>query len=203
MKRALLVLGVLAACAVAGTARADGDPASDYLLGTQVFIPFDMKLPAATQQELTSIVRDANKSGYAIRVALIGSAYDLGAVTSLWRKPRPYARFLAAEIEFIYKRRLLIVMPNGFGFNWQKHPSTKEYAVLSTIPIGTGAAGMLDSAVTAVQKLAAASGVTIVRAQGPASTKSGSHDRLFIVLAAIAGLALAVLLRLALRSKSP
>jgi hypothetical protein len=203
MKRALLVLCVLAACAVAGTARADGDPASDYLLGTQVFIPFDMKLPAAQQQELVSIVHDANKSGYAIRVALIGSAYDLGAVTSLWRKPRPYARFLAAEVEFIYKRRLLIVMPNGFGFNWQKHPSTKEYAVLSTVPIGTGAAGMLDSAVTAVQKLATASGVTIVRAKTPASTKSGSHDRLFIVLAAIAGLALAVLLRLALRRKGP
>jgi hypothetical protein len=201
MKRALLVLCALAACAGAGTARADGDPASDYLLGTQVFIPFDMKLPAAKQQELLSIVRDANKSGYAIRVALIGSAYDRGAVTSLWRKPRPYARFLAAEIEFIYKRRLLIVMPNGFGFNWQKHPSTKEYAVLSTIPIGSGAAGMLDSAVTAVQKLATTSGITVVRAKAPASTKSGSHDRLFIVLAAIAGLALAVLLRLALRSK--
>ena len=204
MRRALLVLSALAACAVAGTARADGDPASDYLLATQVFIPFDMKLPAATQLELTSIVRDANKSGFAIRVALIGSAYDLGAVTSLWRRPRQYARFLAAEIEFIYKRRLLIVMPNGFGFNWQKHPSTKEYAALSTIPIGTGAAGMLDSAVTAVQKLATASGVTIVRAKTPASAKSGSsHSRLFIVLAAIAGLAIAVGLRLALRSKGP
>jgi hypothetical protein len=204
VKRALLFLSVLAACAFAGTARADGDPASDYLLATQVFIPFDMKLPAAKQQELLSIVRDANKSGYAIRVALIGSAYDLGAVTSLWRQPRQYARFLAAEIEFIYKRRLLILMPNGFGFNWQKHPSAKEYAVLSTIPIGTGAAGMLDSAVTAVQKLATASGVTIVRAKTPASAKSGgSHDRLFIVLAAIAGLALAVVLRLALRSKGP
>jgi hypothetical protein len=95
------------------------------------------------------------------------------------------------------------VMPNGFGFNWEKHPSTKEYAVLSTIPIGTGAAGMLDSAVTAVQKLAAASGVTIVRAQGPATSKSGGHDRLFIVLAAVAGLALAVLLRLVLRGKRP
>jgi hypothetical protein len=203
MNRALLVLGVLAACAFAGTARADGDPASDYLLGTQVFLPFDMKVPAAKQQELVSIVRDANKSGYAIRVALIGSAYDLGAVTSLWRKPRPYAQFLAAEIQFIYKRRLLVVMPNGFGFNWLKHPSTKEYAVLSTSPIGTGATGMLDSAVTAVQKLATASGVTIVRAQVPASSKGGGHDRLLIVLAAVAGLALAVLLRLALRRKGP
>ena len=204
MRRAVLLLAALAACVIAGSARADGDPASDYLLGTQVFLPFDMKLPAAKQAELTSIVRDANKSGYAIRVAVIASAYDLGAVTSLWHKPRQYAQFLAAEIQFIYKRRLLIVMPNGFGFNWPKHPSTKEYAVLSKIPVGTSAEAMLESAVTAVQKLATASGVTIVRAKTPAAASKGaSHDRLFIVLAVIAGLALAVLLRLALRSKRP
>jgi hypothetical protein len=203
MKRTLLIV-LLATCALAGTARADGDPASDYLLGTQVFVPFDVTLPANKQQELVSIVRDANKSGYAIRVALIGSAYDLGAVTSLWRKPRPYAKFLGAELQFVYKHRLLIVMPNGFGFNWSKHPSSKEYAVLSTVPVGTGAVGMLDSAVTAVQKLAAASGIKVVRTRAatPASN-SFAHNRAIIVLAAIAALALAVLLRLALRRKRP
>ena len=205
MRSALLVLAVLATCAAAGIARADGDPASDYLLGTQVFIPFDVKLPAAKQQELSSIVHNANKSGYPIRVALIGSAYDLGAVTSLWRKPRPYARFLGAEIQFIYKQRLLVVMPNGFGFNWEKHPSAKEYAVLSTVPIGKGATGMLDSTVTAVRKLAAASGVKVVPVRGAVSHNDGgfAHSRLFIVLAAIVGLAIAVLLRLALRRKGP
>jgi hypothetical protein len=204
MKRTVLVLAI-ALCMLAGTARADGDPASDYLLGTQVFLPFDVKLPKAKQQELVAVVRDANKSGYAIRVALIGSAYDLGAVTSLWRKPRPYANFLGAELQFIYKRRLLVIMPNGFGFNWPKHPSSKEYAVLSTVRIGTGPVGMLDSTVTAVQKLAAASGVKIVQTRSAATThKSGlAHSRVLIVLAAIAGLALAVLLRLALRSKQP
>jgi len=204
MKRTLLVLVILV-CVLAGTARADGDPASDYLLGTQVFLPFDVKLPKAKQQELVSIVRDANKSGYTIRVALIGSPYDLGAVTSLWRKPRPYAKFLGAELQFIYKRRLLVVMPNGFGFNWPKHPSNKEDAVLSAVPIGTGAVGMLDSAVAAVQKLAAASGVKVVRTPAAATTHKGglAHSRVLIVLAATAGLALAVLLRLALRRKRP
>jgi hypothetical protein len=203
MKRALLIV-VLATCALAGSARADGDPASDYLLGTQVFLPYDIKLPANKQQELVSIVRDANKSGYAIRVALIGSAYDLGAITSLWRKPRPYATFLGAEIQFVYKHRLLIVMPNGFGFNWPKHPSSDEYAVLSTVPIGTSPTGMLDSAVTAVQKLAAASGIKVVQT-GPVAPphKGFAHSRAVIVLGATAALALAVLLRLALRRKSP
>jgi hypothetical protein len=204
MKRTVLLL-VIAACALAGTARADGDPASDYLLGTQVFLPYDVKLPKEKQQELISIVRDANKSGYAIRVALIASAYDLGAVTSLWRKPRPYARFLGAELQFVYKRRLLIVMPNGFGFNWPKHPSSKEYAVLSTVPIGTSPVGMLDSTVTAVLKLASASGVKVVRTPAASTARKGGcvHSRALIILAVVVGLALAVLLRLALRRKSP
>jgi hypothetical protein len=204
MKRTVVVLAI-AMCTFAGTAHADGDPASDYLLGTQVFLPFDVKVPKAKQQELVSIVHDANKSGYAIRVAVIAGPYDLGAVTSLWRKPRPYAKFLGAELQFIYKRRLLVVMPNGFGFNWPKHPSTKEYVVLSTVPIGDDAVGMLDSAVAAVQKLATASGVRIVRTRAVTTThKNGFlHSRALIVLAAIAALALAVLLRLALRRKGP
>jgi hypothetical protein len=206
MRRALLLVAVLAASVVAGTARADGDPASDFLLASQVFLPFDLKIPAAKKQELVSFMRDANKSGYAIRVALIGSSYDLGAVTSLWRKPRPYARFLGAEIQFVYKQRLLVVMPNGLGFNWPRHPSSKEYAVLSTVPVAKGAVGMIDSTVTAVQKLAAASGVKIVRtpvAVAKPKSKGYVHSRSFIVLAAIAAVAIVVLLRLALRRKSP
>src|SRR5205085_3124573 len=143
----------LGTCIFAGSARADGDPASDYLLGTQVFIPYDIKAPKAKQQELASLVHDANKSGYAIRVALIGSAYDLGAVTSLWRKPKPYAKFLGAELQFVYKKRLLIVMPQGFGFNWTNHPSTREYAVLAKIPVAKGPEGLVDAAGTAVQQL--------------------------------------------------
>ena len=191
---------------VASGARADGDPASDYLLGTQVFIPFDLKLSAAKQQELTSLVHDTNKSGYAIRVALIGSAYDLGAVTSLWRKPRPYARFLGAELQFVYKQRLLVVMPQGFGFNWPHHASTKEYAVLSTIPVAADSEGLLESSMQAVQKLATAAGVKVVHTQAKAADQKGSslpHKRVVIVLAAIAGVALLVLLRLALRRKVP
>jgi hypothetical protein len=136
---------------------------------------------------------------------VIGSAYDMGAVTSLWQKPRPYARFLGAELQFVYKHRLLVVMPNGFGFNWPKHPSTKEYAVLSTVPVGKGAAGLVDSTEQAVRKLAAASGVKIAAQKAPAKQGGGGfvHSRALIVLASIAGLAVLVLLRLALRRKSP
>ena len=199
MTRFLLVL-LAGLCVLGGTARADGDPASDYLLGTQVFIPFDLKLPKASQQELTSVVHDANASGYTIRVALIGSAYDMGSVTSLWRKPKPYAKFLGTELMFVYKNRLLVVMPNGFGFNRPHHPTTKEDAILSKIRVGSGPIGLLKAAETGVRNLAAASGVKI-KATGSSGGHSTTRDRVVIIVGAVALLAFAVALRLALRRK--
>ena len=199
--RRLVLVTVALFCVLGGTARADGDPASDYLLGTQVFLPFDLKLPKASQQELTSLVHDANTSGYTIRVAVIGSAYDMGSVTSLWRKPKPYARFLGTELTFVYKNRLLVVMPNGFGFNRPGHPTTKEYATLSKIKIGPGATGLLTAAQTGVQQLAAASGVKIKRTGTSSGGHSMAHDRIVIIIAALALLAVAIALRLLLRRK--
>ena len=179
MARRVALIALLAALAAVPAAHADGDPASDYLLGSQVFLPFDAKLPQAKQHELISLVAAANKAGYKIRVAVISSTYDLGSVTSLWHKPRTYARFLGVEIGFVYKQRLLVVMPNGFGFNRPRHPTTREYALLSTIPIAKGALGLLEAAETAVQKLAAANGAT-VQPTAAAPHNSG-HDRAVII----------------------
>jgi len=199
MRRALVAAALIVACTLAGSARADGDPASDYLLATKVFLPFDMKVSKEKQRELIAFVEATNRAGYTIRVAVIGSSYDMGSVVSLWRKPRTYARFLAAELQFIYAKRLLIVMPNGFGVSWRGHPVDREYAVLSKIPIGQSPAGLVDAAQAAVSKLAAAAGVEVAApATGPGGT---GHRRALIVAAAIAALVLAVLVRLALRRR--
>jgi len=199
MRRALVVAALIVACTLAGSAGADGDPASDYLLATKVFLPFDMKVSKEKQRELIAFVEATNRAGYTIRVAVIGSSYDMGSVVSLWRKPRTYARFLAAELQFIYAKRLLIVMPNGFGVSWRGHPVDREYAVLSKIPIGQSPAGLVDAAQAAVSKLAAAAGVEVAApATGPGGT---GHRRALIVAAAIAALVLAVLVRLALRRR--
>jgi hypothetical protein len=195
----VLVVAALAACAVVPSARADGDPASDYLLTQQVFLPFDAKFPADKQQQLTAVVTAANRAGYKIRVAVIWSSYDLGAITGLWRKPRTYARFLSAELEFVYKQRLLVVMPNGFGFNRPKHTAGAEYALLAKIPVRPDAAGLLDAAGTAVKRLAAASGVKVVPVAVASPSQRNSHDRAIIILGAIAAIAIATLLRLGLR----
>jgi hypothetical protein len=199
MRRALLLLALVAACAVAGTARADGDPASDYLLSSQVFFPLDVKIPQADQDELVATLAAANRAGYKIRAAIIWSAYDLGAVTALWRQPQTYARFLATEIRFVYSHRLLIVMPDGFGFAWHGHADADEQALLKKIPITPTPSGLADAAKRAVVELAGAEGIT-VKAGGPNGT-SRTTQRVIIVLVVVAAIVVLVLLRLLLRGR--
>ena len=199
--RAAAALALVAAAltfAMAPSARADGDPASDYLITQKVFFPYDLKVPPAQQQQLVALVDEANRAGFTLRVALISSSYDLGSITSLWQKPQTYARFLGAELKYVYKNRLLVVMPNGFGFNRPGRSAAPEYAVLAKIPVKPGQTGLVDSSLAAVQALAKASGVTL---SGTTSARPSSrnHDRLIIVIAALAALAVAVVLRLVLR----
>jgi hypothetical protein len=197
-----LVAAVLAAGTLASTARADGDPASDYLIGQKVFFPFDAKFPAKQQAQFAGLVDAANKAGFEIRVALIATSYDMGSVTALYRKPRTYARFLGQELAFVYKQRLLVVMPNGFGFNWPHHPSAPAYAVLAKIPITPSSTGLLDAARTAVQRLAAADGIKVAAPPNVTTPEQrNSRDRLIIITAAVAALLLAVAARFALRRR--
>jgi hypothetical protein len=192
MKALALLVALVVAAGAAQSARADGDPASDYLLGAKVFLPYDAKFPAQQSAQLTALVAAANKAGFKIRVAVIWSNYDMGSVTSLWRKPRTYAKFLGLELGFVYKQRLLIVMPNGFGFNWTKHASDSEYALLSKIRIPPGATGLLAAATTAVTKLAAAAGVDVAApAHVTTPAQRNTHDREIILVAVLGALALA------------
>ena len=199
-------LALIAACVLsavgAQSARADGDPASDYLLGQKIFLPYDANFPPKQAAELTGLIDAANKAGFKIRVAILWSDYDMGSVTALWRKPHTYAKFLGLELGFVYKQRLLIVMPNGFGFNWPKHPAAAEYALLQKIPIPPGAPGLLTAAKAAVKTLAAASGVTVA-APGHVTTPAqrNAHDREIIIAAVLAALALAVGARYLLRRR--
>lgn len=192
----LALVASLAAAVQVDLARADGDPASDYLLGQKVFFPFDVTYPPADKSRFTGLVAAANRQGFKIRVALIPDSYDLGSITVLWRKPRTYARFLGQELAFVYKQRLLVVMPNGYGFNWPGHSSTREYGVLASLPPPGSTAKLLDSATLAVERLAAADGITITPPHEVATGggQQQSHTGLFLgtaagvlVLAAVLG----------------
>ena len=198
--RILAVLAViLASGTLAAVARADGDPASDDLITNQVFLTSQSSSLSSSQRQLLGVVQAANRAGFAIRVAIISSDYDLGSITALWRQPRIYARFLGLELALVYKQRLLVVMPNGFGFNWPKHSVGSTYRLLTNVSIGPGDAGLTAAAQTAVQRLAAASGVKLAPSTDKSvgvttAGKPQSDGRVVIISALLVALALALLL---------
>ena len=175
---------VFAACAAAPAARADGDPASDFLLARDTFIPFDAGISKEQTEQLDAIVAEAKERGFRIKVALIASEVDLGAVPSLWRKPKTYARFLGQEIFFLYKGKLLIVMPNGYGVSRAGKPLASGQRVVDALPKpGDGGPALATAAIRGVQRLAAQSGVRLEIPKA-SSGDNATHDR--IVLSVIA-----------------
>ena len=143
-----LAIAVLAGCAA--IARADGDPASDFLVARQVFLSSQSAVLSSAQRELLGVVASANRAGFAIRVAVISSEYDMGSITALWRKPQIYARFLGLELAPGYRGRLLVVMPNGFGFNWPGHPARPPTGCWRDVRVVAGVRAMAQAAQTAV-----------------------------------------------------
>jgi protein SCO1 len=191
---AALALAVALVALSGGVARADGDPASDYLVANQVFLTSQSGGISPAQRQLVASVAAANRAGFAIRVAVISSAYDLGSVTELWNQPRTYARFLGVELSLVSRRqRLLVVMPNGFGFNWPGHPTASAYGLLATVPLDSRAgAGLAAAAEVAIRRLAGASGVALPPSQpaaGGGSARPGTAATLTIIGAAAGGIA--------------
>ena len=111
-------LGLLLALLLAPAALADGDPASDVLVppDIRVYMTNGAK-DASLESRVQDTAQKVSDAGLPIKVAIIGNKTDLGAIPQLWAKPQVYARFLGAELRFVYKDTLLIVMPQGFGIN--------------------------------------------------------------------------------------
>lgn len=188
---ATVLFAVLSSAALLPAARADGDPASDYLLGQDVFLPYSTKVSSSEAKQLTALVKEAARRHFTIKVAVIAERLDLGADPSLFLKPQVYAEFLGKEILFIYRGRLLVVMPNGFGVSVGGRaapPLAKAVAALP--PPGTDTSKLVAAAQTAVQKLAASAGH---RLTVPKSTSAGGQtaaDRIKIGAAVVGVLAL-------------
>jgi hypothetical protein len=200
--RALGIAAVvlIAAAFLPAAAQADADPASDVLLSQDVFFPFFGGQPSKnSEQYLADVVAAANKSGYDIKVAAIGSREDLGGVFSLYGKPKQYAPFLGRELAFLYKGRLLTSMPDGFGFYWQGQDTARERRILASAPVQPGLDGLVDSTANAVKKLAAADGhpIAVEKSSGGSSVPT----RLIIGIAGAVILAALVLVPLLLRRR--
>jgi hypothetical protein len=170
--------------ATAPAARADGDPASDYLLGTSAFIPSDANVPSADAAQLRAVLAEAKARRFEIRVALIASKYDMGSVGTLFRKQREYARFLGQELYFVYKGRLLVAMPSGYGVSrgGKVWPSAQRIAGRLPPP-GTDGPALASGATTAVRRIAAAQGISIPL---PQVAPAKSHGGRWLLIAVVA-----------------
>lgn len=192
MRKALVVL--LLALVFVPLARADGDPASDYLLQQPSFVPPDTAMSAYDTSELNALLRAARAAGYTVHVALIASQYDMGSVTVLFKKPKLYAPFLSQELKFLYKGRALVVMPNGYAIARNGKTDPAEQAVLDKLapPSPFAGATLAAATATAIRALAAHAGVKVgalPKVKG-GSGSSTNDDRIYIAVGAVVLLAL-------------
>jgi hypothetical protein len=174
-------------------ARADGDPASDALIGQSVFYPYTAPVAGSLQATLNAETGRLARAGLRLKVAIIGAPLDLGAIPELFGKPEAYARFLETEISFDGPQPLLTVMADGFGAAALAAPVRAAVAELPR-PAGRSDDALARAAIVAVGRIAAADGHPLpavtagASATGPAA--SGSSPGLIIaavaVLAAVA-----------------
>ncbi len=193
----LSVLLVTVALAPA-VAHADGDPASDVLLGQNVFYPYVPAVPQSLQDRLNGATDAAQRAGFGIKVALINSPIDLGAIPELFGKPQEYADFLDREISFVRKQPVLVVMPNGYGIQGVNRSAQRALGSLAK-PAGKGRY-LAEAALVAVPKIAAAAGHPL-SASTPGRASGGASSRTLLLTVLIAAAVLVSLLLLLLRSR--
>jgi hypothetical protein len=170
----IVSLAFVATLAVPATAFSDGDPASDVLLAQRVFYPYSPSVSAGLQKTLDAETAQASRAHFPIKVALIDTPVDLGAIPTLFAKPRQYAGFLDQEISFAgSKQRLLVVMPDGYGVQGLGVPATDAASRLAP-PSGGASDDLARAAIAAVPKLAAAAGHPIATASGQSPGGEGN-----------------------------
>jgi hypothetical protein len=196
--RRLLVLALVTALAgtAAGTARADGDPASDVLLSDNVFLSYQSPYGSAEGRALEGVAKQAKQQGFPMRVAVITQLADMGSVGGLYGKAQRYADFLASEITFVYRGTLVVAMngkPGGFGVHGPgATPAARRALAGMKLPSSSPtAAELARAAAVAMQRVAAASGHHVTIPSGAATKKKTSTRLLDVFL--IAALALAAL----------
>jgi hypothetical protein len=146
---------IATSCAVAvPAARADGDPASDTLLSSNVFLPYraaSSSTATALKQQIAAVYAAGNR----VKVAVVADKEDLGAIPGLFDKPADYVRFLGQEISMLYEGPLLVVMPAGFGIYDAGRSTAAEDGVLQRIapPHSTQPDDLVNAAANAVSAL--------------------------------------------------
>ncbi|HEV3070941.1 MAG TPA: hypothetical protein VGY76_05900 [Solirubrobacteraceae bacterium] len=158
-------------------ALADGDPASDVLLGQDAFYPYQPQVSPALEAVLNKLLGSTARAGIGLKVAIIGSAEDLGADPRFFGHPQAYARYLDREISFNHVQPLLVVMPAGFGMM-----ATGPARALATVSVdsGHGSDGLTRTAILAVLALARAQGHPLAAPSLPGQGSGGGPPAMLL-----------------------
>jgi hypothetical protein len=164
----LLPIVLALALFTAPRAGADADPASDILLGSQVFYPYQPAVSKALQRQLAQKLGALKANGMNLKVAIVQGPVDLGALPNIFGKPQQYAEFLDREISFKTPQPLLVVMPDGFGV---AHAGAASALKGLKIDRTQKSNGLAAAAIEAVDRIAKANGKSTTG--GSASGSSG------------------------------
>ncbi len=178
---ALTVTMVLARAAIySSAARADADPASDVLLAQNAFYPYQLPNDPPLEAAMNKVLQSASSAGLPLKVAVIGSRLDLGAVPDLFGHPQQYAQFLDKEISYNNRPPLLVVMPAGFGVVAAGPPNA-----LSDLKVDTqhGPYGLVRTAILAVVVLAHSTGRTVATPSIPSNSSAGGGPPTILLFA--------------------
>jgi hypothetical protein len=188
----LATVMVVAGLAVsAGPAHGDADPPSDVLYLQDAYYPYHPKVSTAQQNRLDDLLKRTRRAGFPMKVAIIATATDLGAIPQLFGKPQPYAHFLEQELSVHRNLPLLTVMPAGYG---TAALGPRAGAIIATLPHAANPDAMASGAVTAVEHLAAANGHPVSAANlGAGGPKHPPSSSPALLLAPILGLAVIAL----------
>jgi hypothetical protein len=171
------------------TAHADGDPASDVLLRENVFYPYSDPVSPNLQKTLDAETVAAGHAHFPIKVALIQSSTDLGAVPSMFGRPQTYADFLEQEVAAGARQPLLVVMPKGYGVQGIGAGSAALAGSLVR-PTGDQSDDLAGAAIAAIEALAARSGHRIDPSPS-SSAVAGGRPSATLELAALGAAAIA------------
>jgi hypothetical protein len=204
----VLSLFVLGAAAPA-SALADGDPASDVLISDTLYVPFQPP-SKETVVKLRGVIDATRKAGQPVRVAVVQSPQDLGALANLYGHPQEYARILAQELGNPvepgaqgHREELIVVMPAGFGTS--AVPAAVDHKLRNVeLPANADPDALGEAAGYGVQELAAATGHPVAATFPKPKADSGGGGGLTALLIVVALLALvALLIFLRVRSARP
>jgi hypothetical protein len=169
--RAVLATLAAAALLVPALARADGDPASDYLLFQPYYVPLQPAPAKGLRDQLSALLKAGAAQRHPLRVAIVRTKGDLGAFPQLYGRPQVYARLLSNELAYVYKGPLLVVMPQGFA---TRHVSARDVDLLHGLSIDASTPdAMTQDSITASKRLLQASGVHLSAVQPVAEGSAG------------------------------